>query len=136
MTPPRGLGLTRFEDVTTQFYTEYSNKASQIYAISYVKLVITIVKYIPQVWLNYKNKSTVGWAIGQILLDFSGSVLSLLQLVIDSSVQKDWSGITGNPVKFWLGNVGIVFNIIFITQHYVLYKHAKEVESDNGNEED
>lgn len=74
--------------------------------------------------------------MGQILLDFSGSVLSLLQITIDSSLEGDWSGITGNPVKFILGNVGIVFNIIFIVQHYILYRHAKEAEIEDGAEEE
>jgi len=98
-----------------------------IYTIGYVKLVVTVVKYIPQAWVNYKRKSTVGWSIWQILLDISGGVLSILQLVIDSSLQNDWSGLTGNPVKLGLGNVSIFFDIIFITQHYWLYRGARKV---------
>ncbi|KAF9638504.1 Lysosomal cystine transporter [Lasiodiplodia theobromae] len=99
-----------------------------IYAIGYVKLVVTIVKYVPQVWLNYKRKSTVGFSIGGMLLDFSGGILSNLQLIIDSSLEADWSGITGNPVKFGLANVSIIFDVIFIVQHYVVYRHAREAE--------
>lgn len=57
----------------------------------------------------------------QILLDFAGSILSLLQLIIDASTQGDWSGITGNPAKFGLGNISLVLDIVFICQHYVLY---------------
>jgi uncharacterized protein with PQ loop repeat len=56
---------------------------------------VTFVKYIPQVILNFKNKSTQGWSIGQILFDFSGGILSLSQLIIDASLQNDWSGILG-----------------------------------------
>jgi hypothetical protein len=66
-----------------------------IYALGYVKIVATLVKYCPQVYLNYTRKSTVGWSIWQILLDFIGGILSLLQLVIDSALQADWSGLTG-----------------------------------------
>lgn len=58
-----------------------------------------------------------------MLLDFAGGWLSLAQLVLDSSLQNDWSGITGNPVKFGLGNITIVFDIVFFVQHYLLYKH-------------
>lgn len=29
--------------------------------VSYVKLAISIMKYLPQVYLNWKRKSTVGW---------------------------------------------------------------------------
>ena len=76
----------------------------------------------PQVITNYRNKSTQGWSIGQILLDLVGGILSLLQLGIDSYLQRDWSGITGNPVKLCLANTSIFFDIMFITQHFVLYR--------------
>ncbi|KAF2476579.1 uncharacterized protein BDR25DRAFT_252692 [Lindgomyces ingoldianus] len=102
-----------------------------IYALGYVKLIVTVIKYIPQVFVNYKRKSTVGWSIGQILLDFAGGVLSIAQLVIDSSLQNDWSGLTGNPVKFGLGNISIAFDIIFICQHFIFYRtSAKDIEEE------
>lgn len=86
------------------------------------------MKYVPQAWVNYKRKSTVGWSITQILLDLAGGALSLIQLVIDSSYENDWSGITGNPVKFLLGNVTIFFDLIFVVQHYILYWHHVELQ--------
>lgn len=103
---------------------------NQIYALSYVKLVITVVKYIPQAWVNYKRKSTVGWSIAQIIFDLAGGVLSLIQLILDSSFKSDWSGVTGNPVKFLLSNVSIFFDAIFIVQHYILYTDV--VDDDDG----
>ena len=108
---------------------------SQVYAVGYVKLFITVVKYMPQVWSNFQRKSTVGWSIEQILMDSLGGILSIAQLVIDSSLQKDWSGLTGNPVKFGLGNVSILFDIIFMTQHYILYRGASEIEEDGSDRE-
>jgi cystinosin len=83
----------------------------------------------PQVMTNYRNRSTHGWSIEQILLDFLGGILSLAQLGIDSYLQHDWSGITGNPVKFALGNLAIIFDIVFIIQHYWLYRGAGEKEA-------
>ena len=83
-------------------------------------------KYIPQVVANFRRKSTIGWSIYQQLLDFSGGLLSLLQLVIDSSLQADWSGLTGNPIKFGLSNISLFFDIIFILQHFVLYGPVEE----------
>lgn len=80
------------------------------------------MKYIPQVYLNYTTKSTAGWSIGTCILDLAGGVLSMVQLVLDSSLQSDWSGITGNPVKLLLGNVTIFFDAIFCIQHYLLYR--------------
>jgi len=71
--------------------------------------VITVVKYIPQVWANYQSQSTEGWSIQQVLLDLTGGVLSILQLMIDSSLQSDWSGLSGNPVKLVLGNIVFIF---------------------------
>ena len=58
-------------------------------------------------------------------MDVLGGVLSIAQLIIDCSLQKDWSGISGNPVKLMLGNVSIFFDIVFMTQHYILYKGGK-----------
>lgn len=110
----------------------------QIYAVSYVKLLVTCVKYMPQAWNNYKVKSTKGWAVGQIQLDMIGSVLSISQLIIDSALEADWSGITGNPVKLLLGNVSLFFDLIFITQHYWLYgdvaADAEDMESTGEDE--
>ena len=94
---------------------------------------MTVVKYMPQAWTNYKRKSTVGWSIGQILLDLAGGVLSIAQLVIDSSLQGDWSGILGNPVKFGLGNVSIFFDVIFMVQHYILYRVKGKGEDDEDS---
>jgi cystinosin len=91
---------------------------------------VTFVKYIPQVILNFKNKSTHGWSIGQIQFDLSGSILSLSQLILDASLQNDWSGILGNPTKLGLAVVSMSFDFIFITQHFILYRGSREPESD------
>lgn len=98
------------------------------YALSYAKLWISLVKYTPQAWLNYKRKSTVGWSIHNIILDLSGGVLSLAQLMLDSSMNADWSGVTGNPIKFGLGLIAIVYDIFFCLQHYVFYRGRTEVD--------
>ncbi|CAD1471977.1 unnamed protein product, partial [Heterotrigona itama] len=77
-----------------------------LYYCSYVKLSITLIKYVPQAFYNYKRKSTVGWSIGNIFLDFTGD---------------DWESIFGDPTKFGLGFFSVAFDIFFIIQHYVLY---------------
>lgn len=107
-----------------------------VYAVSYVKIVVTLVKYTPQVLANRRNRSTRGWSIWQILLDFSGGILSVAQQAIDSYIQGDWSGITGNPVKFALGNVSMVYDVVFMVQHYVLYRGAGKEESEAESEEE
>ena len=67
-------------------------------------------------------------------MDFVGGVLSIAQLVIDSSLQSDWSGLIGNPVKFGLGQISICFDVIFMVQHYVLYRAARKVNRDDDFE--
>ena len=53
-----------------------------LYFCSYVKLFITLIKYVPQAYLNFRRKSTLGWSIGNILLDFTGGFLSIIQMFI------------------------------------------------------
>jgi hypothetical protein len=43
--------------------------------------------------------------------------------MIDCGSTGNWSGITGDPVKFLLGFVSIVFDIIFMVQHYIIYRN-------------
>lgn len=142
----------------------------QVYVLQYVKIAISIVKYVPQALLNYERKATTGWSIENILLDLSGGALSFGQLLLDSSMQgecfflvfwgcfawgfmqrlhsfffmrinangllDDWSGLTGNPVKFFLSQISILFDSVFITQHYVLYRSStpthRAVETEYG----
>ena len=68
------------------------------------------------------------------MLDLIGGILSIAQLVIDSSLQSDWSGITGNPVKLGLANVSIIFDIVFMAQHYILYRENKVEEGGREGE--
>lgn len=55
-----------------------------LYICSYIKLAITLIKYIPQAFMNYKRKSTLGWSIGNIFLDFTGGLLSMLQMMLNA----------------------------------------------------
>ena len=71
-----------------------------------------------KVMLNYRRKSTSGWEIWNILLDFSGGSLSIVQLVGDSLAEArkqglahGWTGIIGNPAKFGLGLVSVSFDV-------------------------
>ncbi|KAF5306125.1 hypothetical protein FQR65_LT07401 [Abscondita terminalis] len=94
-----------------------------LYYSSYVKLLITVLKYIPQAFMNYKRKSTLGWSIGVVLLNLIGGICSLGQMIFDSYNYDDWLSIFGNPTKFGLGLFTVLFQIVFIVQHYVLYKN-------------
>lgn len=106
-----------------------------LYVLSYIKIFISLIKYIPQVLMNFQRKSTEGWSIWNILLDFTGGTLSDLQLVLDCADLKDFSGITHNEVKLALGSLSIVFDLIFLAQHYCLYSGRTTVIATNEQSE-
>ena len=119
------VSIVAFAQIGTFSLTEI-----EIYGISYIKLLLTVFKYVPQAMANFRRRSTIGWNITQQLLDFSGGLLSLLQLVIDSALQADWSGITANPAKLGLANISLLFDVVFILQHYVLFGPREQRELD------
>lgn len=55
-----------------------------LYVLSYIKLSTNLIKYFPQVYINYKRQSTEGFAIMNRLLDLVGGLLSILQMVINA----------------------------------------------------
>jgi LCT (Lysosomal Cystine Transporter) family transporter len=95
-------------------------------SLGFIKLGMSTIKYVPQAWMNFRRKSTVGWSIGNIILDFSGGCLSILQMVIDSINTGDWSAFYSNIPKFALGQLSMVFAVIFMVQHYCLYRHKPD----------
>ncbi len=66
-----------------------------MYVLSYIKLVLTVIKCMPQVYMNYLLKSTIGWHIQNVILDFVGGILSITQLFLDAIFSGDLSGIRG-----------------------------------------
>jgi cystinosin len=92
-----------------------------LYLLSYIKLALTLVKCIPQVYLNYVRKSTTGWSIINVIMDCVGGVFSIMQILIDCWISGHWSGITGFLIKLALGIISLVFDAIFLMQHYVWF---------------
>jgi len=112
---------------TTGFFSMYS----YIVLLSLAKVVITLIKYLPQVYLNYTRQSTVGWNINNVLLDFIGGGHSVAQLLVDCASTDDWDGLVGDPAKVALGNTSMVFDVIFMIQHYYLY-NAQNIDSEGA----
>jgi cystinosin len=113
----RGGGVGNRTFIKTQFtralpLTEYWNPVS---CLGYSKLVISFVKYTPAAYWNYKRKSTKGWSIFNILCDFTGGVFSIASGALSVS-----NGL--NISKLVLAIISIFFDLIFIFQHYVLYR--------------
>ena len=97
--------------------------------MGWCKVFISLIKYIPQVISNYKRKSTIGWNIHNILLDFTGGAFSFGQNIVDTfrdefSVTSEGQPKGLNIAKFALSFISMFFDIIFMTQHYILYKNS------------
>lgn len=90
-----------------------------------LKMIISVTKYIPQAVLNCNRKSTEGFSIGNIILDFTGGALSLLQVAI---VYGQGTNIKNNPIKIALGLISMSFDLLFMFQHYGLYRNSEERE--------
>ncbi|KAJ7974722.1 cystinosin-like [Quillaja saponaria] len=107
-----------------------------ISVLNAIQVSMTVIKYIPQVFMNFLRKSTDGFSIGNILLDFSGGVTNYAQMVVQSIDQDSWVNFYGNIGKVLLSLVSIFFDIIFIVQHYVLYRDKKALKTLTSPEQD
>ena len=128
-----GIGLYTFSILLCKYFGVLIWLDCLIY-FSYVKIFVTIVKYIPQAYMNYRRKSTDGWNIILVLLDLTGGVFSSAQMILDGYNFNDWSSLTGNPTKFGIALVTYVFDFIFILQHYVWYRHSNLKSNEFGHE--
>lgn len=90
--------------------------------MGYFKLAISNLKYLPQLYWNYKRKSTKGWSIFNILMDFTGGAGSFLQLALEKYFGMD---VHINYVKLALSIVVMFYDILFIIQHYCLYRKPR-----------
>eukprot|EP00457_Paulinella_chromatophora_P014024 gb/GEZN01014395.1/.p1 GENE.gb/GEZN01014395.1/~~gb/GEZN01014395.1/.p1 ORF type:complete len:294 (-),score=36.86 gb/GEZN01014395.1/:36-917(-) len=103
------------------WYASGSSGFTAVAYLGYLKTFISFIKYMPQAYLNYCNRSTVGWSIGNILLDFTGGILSFAQEFVDAYRQNDWTLFSHNVPKLLLALLSISFDLLFMTQHYILY---------------
>eukprot|EP00271_Cylindrocystis_brebissonii_P006825 TRINITY_DN19655_c0_g1_i1.p1 TRINITY_DN19655_c0_g1~~TRINITY_DN19655_c0_g1_i1.p1 ORF type:complete len:285 (-),score=29.50 TRINITY_DN19655_c0_g1_i1:328-1182(-) len=99
-----------------------------------IQVIMTTIKYIPQAWFNFVRRSTLGWSIGNILLDITGGLGALLQMVLQAWDQKSSEIFFGNPGKLCLSLETIAFDTLFIVQHYILYPE-KLLSTGNGSSE-
>ncbi len=44
------------------------------------QVVTGVLKYVPQVVLNIRRRSTQGWTIWNVILDLAGGLLSVVQV--------------------------------------------------------
>lgn len=99
--------------------------------LGFMKAFISLIKYMPQVKKNYDRKSTEGWSIFNIIFDFTGGSFSLIQNLIDTiykcgTVIKKDENFLLNIVKYCVSIIAMFFDIIFLIQHYILYRKKPE----------
>ena len=64
-----------------------------------------------------------------------GGFLSIGQMFVLAYNENDWSSIFGDPTKFGLGLFSVLFDILFILQHYIFYRNNLSSEELITNEE-
>lgn len=102
-----------------------------LYALSFVKLGVTLTKYVPQALLNHRLRSTIGWNIWAVALDAEGGLLSIFQELLDCQARGDWSPVLGNPAKFGLGFVSLGFDAVFFAQHVIYARQTEDAQDDD-----
>ncbi|XP_061376225.1 cystinosin homolog [Gastrolobium bilobum] len=90
-----------------------------------IQVCMTVIKYFPQAFMNFLRKSTDGFSIGGVLLDFSGGVFNYSQMAVQSIDQGSWVNFYGNIGKVLISLVTIFYDSILMLQHYVLYPEKK-----------
>ncbi|XP_061358800.1 cystinosin homolog isoform X2 [Gastrolobium bilobum] len=98
-----------------------------------IQVCMTVIKYFPQAFMNFLRKSTDGFSIWRVLLDFSGGVFNYSQMVVQSIDQGSWVNFYGNIGKVLISLVTIIYDSILMLQHYVLYPEKKKT-SKNSEE--
>ncbi|XP_076083361.1 cystinosin-like isoform X2 [Mytilus galloprovincialis] len=115
---PRGINPVQLNDVIFTIHAVFVTIITIFQCTVYERGGQKISK----AYMNFKRKSTEGWSIGNVILDFTGGSFSLLQMFLLAYNSDDWGSIFGDPTKFGLGFFSILFDILFIIQHYVLYR--------------
>lgn len=86
--------------------------------MGYYKLLCSLLKYIPQLLWNRKRKSTFGWSIFNVLMDLTGGIFSVAEIILEIFLLE---GFKLNITKLLLGSLTIVYDLMFVYQHYVQY---------------
>jgi len=95
-----------------------------VHVFSYLKIGISLVKYAPQAYMNWRRKSTAGYSPVNICLDFSGSTFVVMQMTFIAINRNDIWSMFGNPAKFGVGFASWIFTGIFMVQNFILYRNG------------
>lgn len=115
---------------------------SFMHFLGYAKTYISFVKYVPQMLLNFRRKSTHGFSIGQVILDVTGAATSFGQSVMNAYItprddgSPDFDTVLGNLPKLFLSLESLFFCAILLFQHYCLYRDNNHDDGDDENDPD
>lgn len=109
-------GILPFVNKTTTY------QYSVIEYLGYVKVSISFIKYCPQAYMNWSRQSTIGWSIGNVLLDLTGGLLAFGQQALEAYRTGNSSEFTSNIAKLLLSCESVAFDLLFLVQHYILYR--------------
>lgn len=129
------LSLVIFSGLTLQFVNYNSNIGwDNLRTLTYcnrlflLKISMSLLKYVPQVIHNHERRSMKGFPVQGTMLDITGGIGSLMQLVWQISCEKRFNTAVfmANFGKIGLAMVTIIFNFIFLSQ-WTIYGNGKIV---------
>jgi len=86
--------------------------------LGYFKMFSTLLKHPPQIYHNFKRKSTKGWSIEGMMMDFLGGLFSLVALLLELYINPHTHV---NKAKLFLAVMSMVYDVTYMVQHFVLY---------------
>ncbi len=81
-------------------------------------MLSTLLKHPTQIYYNFKRKSTKGWSIEGMIMDFSGGLFSLIALLLQLYINPK---LHLNITKLFLSVMSMIYDAAYMTQHFVLY---------------
>jgi cystinosin len=101
---------------------EENSTIGYISLMGYYKLLSSLLKYIPQLLWNRKRESTQGWSVCSVFMDLTGGIFSVLEIILELVFIYHFKL---NITKLLLGSLTIIYDLLFVYQHYILYPSSK-----------
>ncbi|CEP24774.1 unnamed protein product [Cyberlindnera jadinii] len=121
------IGTSRIHSLKDSTSEEKFTLLSLALSLSYMKIIMSLIKYFPQLLHNHKRKSVLGFSMLTIFLDCTGGTLSIAQLFLDGYIatgRLSWDMMISNGGKLWLSFVTLFFDGCFIYQWLKFEKWA------------
>lgn len=108
--------------------------STAVQLVGLIMFAVGSVKYIPQVKLNFKKRSTSGFSIGAIVLEIFACLFSFSEIILIKLESKTSSEIYGKVfliMRFILIILYLGYDALFLFQHYILFVQ-KSIEPDES----